>query len=129
MSCMHAWHAMWAMHAWDGKHACHDMHAMHGVHAWHAKQASHFIPETSYLSCLVISVYAQLRVSTKVPQSLKQDSTKLKTNFHKGIPGRGLFFPQKSGPFHKKCLFVCLYDKTSLCSHPINKRPVNTKNL
>ena len=32
----------------------------------------------------------------------------------RGIPGRGLFFTQKSGPFHTKCFFVCFYDKTSL---------------
>ena len=31
----------------------------------------------------------------------------------RGIPGRGPFLPQKSAPFHKKCLFLCLYDKTS----------------
>ena len=24
----------------------------------------------------------------------------------------GAFFRQKSAPFHKKCLFVCFYDKT-----------------
>ena len=30
------------------------------------------------------------------------------------IPGRGLFFSQKSAPFHKKCLFVCFYNQTSL---------------
>ena len=38
----------------------------------------------------------------------------------RGIPGRGLFFPQKSAPFFKKCLFWCFYDKTSLF---IIKRP------
>ena len=31
----------------------------------------------------------------------------------RGIPGR-VFFPQKSAPFPKKCIFVCLYIKTSL---------------
>ena len=40
----------------------------------------------------------------------------------RGIPGRGLFFPQKSAPFHKKCLFLCFYDKTSLF---IIKRPAS----
>ena len=32
----------------------------------------------------------------------------------RGIPGRGLFFPQKSAPFYKKCIFCCFYHKTSL---------------
>ena len=32
----------------------------------------------------------------------------------RGIPGRGLFFRQKSAPFYKKCILVCFYDKTFL---------------
>ena len=32
----------------------------------------------------------------------------------RGIPGRGLFFPQKSAPFHKKNIFVLFIIKTSL---------------
>ena len=32
----------------------------------------------------------------------------------RGIPGRGLFFRQKSSPFLKRCLFGCFYDKTSV---------------
>ena len=38
----------------------------------------------------------------------------------RGIPGRGVCFPYKSALFHKKCLFGCFYDKTSLF---IIKRP------
>ena len=38
----------------------------------------------------------------------------------RGIPGRGLFFPQKSAPFPKKCICWCFYDKTFLF---IIKRP------
>ena len=32
----------------------------------------------------------------------------------RGIPDRGLSFSQKSGPFHKKGIFKCLYDEASL---------------
>ena len=32
----------------------------------------------------------------------------------------GFFFRKKSAPFHKKCIFVCFYDKTSFF---IIKRP------
>ena len=35
----------------------------------------------------------------------------------RGIPGRGLFCPQKSVPLHKKYFFACFYDKP-----PYNKK-------